>query len=668
MCPDFNQPDFSTLTHDAHARPARRASCRRRRPAGDADRIEPWRHAGDSRGRACAVARRPAGAAGARGHVRQAGSSPAAAGTDRRVAPPRVAAVFSLRGRTTSCELDYAFYEDSLRYDAFNAVVPQPTLIFQGLRDASVDHRTVEAVRQRAAERHPVAARRRPSADREPAADVERHPAVPGARRMKRRAELVLCAVASGSGVRAFSGSIGFRVRVRGRRTRPDERSRTRTRPARRDSEARRRLHRHRRCRSRRMSRACWPARRCATASRRRSRRWRSPSGRLRSANRGGIAPTGSISAIRPIVRWCERRWRPPSARRRRRRAGCCCCATASPASIYYSRVVRRPHRDAVRRLARRRGSAVLPSQRRRRLRGRAGVDGGAARSGSAAGAAGVGFRGDRLRDVRIASRNASGRVARLTLDGLQPGMISGQDLRVVVGRTLGWQHIKSTVFDLRQAGRLVSLQRSWVGTRRRHVRHRRGEARRAGDGGRRDSSRKYFPGLEISGISRLTGRHRPPVAPAPQPGPGVRDRQVMVSLPDDDEGERAAIVRDTARARDDGRPRARRRAASARDAAVSSDHGRLRDARPASPGSPQARWSAAKSTCCRWRPFAIAVSLDRTIRHELVHLMTDAALAQRPAWVREGAAIYLPASRPMPPASRDSVPAFKPEPRRLVP
>jgi uncharacterized protein len=41
-------------------------------------------------------------------------------------------------------ELDYAFYEDSLRYDAFNAVVPQPTLIFQGLRDASVDHRSVE--------------------------------------------------------------------------------------------------------------------------------------------------------------------------------------------------------------------------------------------------------------------------------------------------------------------------------------------------------------------------------------------------------------------------------------------------------------------------------------------------------------------------------------------
>lgn len=42
-------------------------------------------------------------------------------------------------------ELNVAFYEDSLRYDAFNAAVRQPTLVFQGLRDASVDPGTVEA-------------------------------------------------------------------------------------------------------------------------------------------------------------------------------------------------------------------------------------------------------------------------------------------------------------------------------------------------------------------------------------------------------------------------------------------------------------------------------------------------------------------------------------------
>ena len=41
--------------------------------------------------------------------------------------------------------LDYGFYEDTVGYDAFNAVLPQPTMIFQGLRDQSVDYHTVEA-------------------------------------------------------------------------------------------------------------------------------------------------------------------------------------------------------------------------------------------------------------------------------------------------------------------------------------------------------------------------------------------------------------------------------------------------------------------------------------------------------------------------------------------
>ncbi len=41
--------------------------------------------------------------------------------------------------------LNVAFYEDSLQYDAFEAPFAQPALVFQGLQDASVDHRTVEA-------------------------------------------------------------------------------------------------------------------------------------------------------------------------------------------------------------------------------------------------------------------------------------------------------------------------------------------------------------------------------------------------------------------------------------------------------------------------------------------------------------------------------------------
>ncbi len=40
--------------------------------------------------------------------------------------------------------LNFAFYEDSIRYDPFAAALAQPTLILQGLRDAAVDYRSVE--------------------------------------------------------------------------------------------------------------------------------------------------------------------------------------------------------------------------------------------------------------------------------------------------------------------------------------------------------------------------------------------------------------------------------------------------------------------------------------------------------------------------------------------
>jgi len=58
---------------------------------------------------------------------------------------------------------------------------------------------------------------------------------------------------------------------------------------------------------------------------------------------------------------------------------------------------------------------------------------------------------------------------------------------------------------------------------------------------------------------------------------------------------------------------------------------------------------------------------LDRTLRHELVHLMTDSALGTRPMWVREGAAIYFAGEPPIP-GEMPQRPAFKPEPRAGCP
>ena len=47
-------------------------------------------------------------------------------------------------GPTVRLPLSYAFYEDSLKYDAFGTLFTQPTLIFQGTRDALVNATDVQ--------------------------------------------------------------------------------------------------------------------------------------------------------------------------------------------------------------------------------------------------------------------------------------------------------------------------------------------------------------------------------------------------------------------------------------------------------------------------------------------------------------------------------------------
>ena len=137
------------------------------------------------------------------------------------------------------------------------------------------------------------------------------------------------------------------------------------------------------------------------------------------------------------------------------------------------------------------------------------------------------GFRGE-LRDVKIAARNASGRVARLTLDGLKPNQISGQDLRVAVGRTLGWQHVKDGV-RFAQKGRVMRLPvRLGHGVGLCVI----GSARLAGRGESVEKFSRYFPGLAISAPAdaTLTG-----VRPGSDPVP--TDPGLTLCRPGSDQG-----------------------------------------------------------------------------------------------------------------------------------
>lgn len=265
-----------------------------------------------------------------------------------------------------------------------------------------------------------------------------------------------------------------------------------------------------------------------------------------------------------------------------------------------------------------------------------------------------AGFRGEALRGLRVLSHNQSGRIARLKIDGLTPGEISGQDLRVAVGRTLGWQHIKSTAFDLeRQSGGYrFSGHGSGHGVGLCVI----GSTRLAAQGSDASSILgKYFPGLAIAAAGPRISAELPRVAAAAAPVPSVVG-DLRIALPDGDEGERPAMARLASRARDDiarvlGVPPAARVTVRFHPTTGAYERGT---------GQPWFTTGAIVKGELHLLPVAVLRErgiLDRTIRRGLVHLMADASLDKRPVWVREGAALYFAGEPPVVSAADDRGP-----------
>ena len=142
-CPDFNQPDFSTLTLTRMLDQL----------GGELAALDgPATLMGSSLGGTLAILAADRMAARVDRLVLMAPAVMFAKPGHHLLAPERIeewrrrgSLPFFHYADNAERELNFAFYEDSLQHDAFNAPIRQPTLIFQGLRDASVDHRTVEA-------------------------------------------------------------------------------------------------------------------------------------------------------------------------------------------------------------------------------------------------------------------------------------------------------------------------------------------------------------------------------------------------------------------------------------------------------------------------------------------------------------------------------------------
>lgn len=141
-CPDFNEPDFRALTVTRMLDQLHREIARS---------SEPSSLIGSSLGGMLAILAASAFPDHVGRLVLMAPAVMFAKPGHHLLTPERIeewrrrgALPFFHYGDNEERSLNYAFYEDSLRHDAFESRFDQPTLIFQGLRDASVDHRTVE--------------------------------------------------------------------------------------------------------------------------------------------------------------------------------------------------------------------------------------------------------------------------------------------------------------------------------------------------------------------------------------------------------------------------------------------------------------------------------------------------------------------------------------------
>jgi stage II sporulation protein D (peptidoglycan lytic transglycosylase) len=267
-----------------------------------------------------------------------------------------------------------------------------------------------------------------------------------------------------------------------------------------------------------------------------------------------------------------------------------------------------------------------------------------------------AGFTGGPLRDLRIAARNSSGRVARLRLTGLRPDGISGQELRVAVGRTLGWQHIKSTVFDLRKQGDVYrfSGRGSGHGVGLCVI----GSTHLAAAGkSATDILARYFPGLTISPLTIS------PFVPVATTWASA-DSEIAVALPEGDDGDRSAVVSQVRRLRDE---LAQALGVTPAPRVVLRFHATTDEYEHAT-GQAWFTSGAAIDGELHFLPLVILRErgiFERVVRHELVHVLTDPVLGQRAGWVREGAAIYFAGDQKPPTSER---PAFKPGERNTCP
>lgn len=255
-----------------------------------------------------------------------------------------------------------------------------------------------------------------------------------------------------------------------------------------------------------------------------------------------------------------------------------------------------------------------------------------------------VGFTGD-LSGIEIEARSASGRVTRLRLEGLQPGVVAGEQFRMALGALV----LRSTAFTLTTtAGGARFVGRGFghgigmcvVGAGRRAAR---GETSRA-------ILAQYYPGLQLASATPVLTRATPvtpgvPARPAPAPAAAVtaaivppRNTGIIVRA----SGSSDAVA-------EAGRVATRAYADLSQRLGVSiapvtiDIHNTLEEFRLAT-GQPWWVTAVARGMTIDLAPLPVLSQgdgIERAVRMAVGELLMADAMAGKPAWVKIGGARY---------------------------
>jgi hypothetical protein len=268
---------------------------------------------------------------------------------------------------------------------------------------------------------------------------------------------------------------------------------------------------------------------------------------------------------------------------------------------------------------------------------------------------------GSRLRELLVTRRDATGRAELITIDGEHRHTVNGWDFKIIVGRKLGWNLLKSSRFEIARSGSNFIFRGSGFGhglglcQEGAHVMAQRGV-------NYRQILAKYFPGTSVSRSPEFVADliwNSSSAAPnmsriASNKRTSLSSEHFRVSYPATLPQSEAEGVLKTLEAT---RANLAQRIAAA---GVSLNQIPITDIfLNATTGdfvgrTGQPWWAAAatKGNLIELQPVGVLKRrkvLDTTLRHELVHILIDKLSHGRaPRWLAEGTAIYFAGEGPL--------------------